>query len=327
MENTPKPDTPADVTQSTPIVVTPSGVAQPAVLMTPAPPSTPVTLPTPTPVMVKPVPPTNATPPPPPVATPAAANDSVGPTGQRPWKPIVLDDIEPPSFEHGHGHPFMLLIRRTLAFLLDTAGIGFFFALFGYDAMKNGRLPIPMDERGFVELFAIALGAAVLLLFLFEAITGTSIGKLLFGLHVRRTSGERAGFKQIFWRNLFRIVEFVIIPVAVIMILVLKHRQRIGDKVSDTTVGRSPIGPFAPVTALLIIGALSWLVVTYGGGEDTLKTLRAQAEPYATDLYNRAAGVVSSKLHAQSATNGAQPVSQPQETQPSAPPSAAPTPA
>jgi uncharacterized RDD family membrane protein YckC len=237
----------------------------------------------------------------------------------------VLDDIEAPSFDHGYGPSFLLLIRRTLAFLVDTAGIGLFFAVFGYDAMKAGRLPIPLDEHGFVELISLALGAAVLLLFVFEALTGTSIGKLLFGLHVRRTSGERAGLKQIFWRNLFRIVEFVIIPVALVMILVLRHRQRIGDKVSDTTVGRSPIGPFAPVSGLLIVAGLAWLVVTYAGGTETLESFGVQAQPYATDLYDRAVAKVTSTFHLQTANAVSPPATQAVQPQASPAPSSAPS--
>jgi uncharacterized RDD family membrane protein YckC len=276
MEETPQP-TPADPApesttanpapkaaqpQPTVIAVSPQGDATP---VQPLPPAQPVT---PLPVGPRPAPVP---------ATPAAP---------RPYRPIILPDEEPEQFDHGHGHPLILLIRRGLAFLIDTVGVGAVVAIFGYHAMTTGHLNLPQSEQGMLDLFAFSLGAALVLLFLFEAITGTSIGKLIFGLHVRRVSGQRAGIGKIFWRNLFRILDILLI--GVILILVLRHRQRAGDKVSDTTVGRSPIGPFSTITGLLIIGALSWAVVEYGGGASTLEALEAQVKTYAPAIYQQA---------------------------------------
>ena len=264
MEQTPQPPSDNGTPEPQPsiIAVGPQGDATP---VQPLPPPQPVV---PLPVGPRPAPVS---------ATPAAP---------RPYRPIVLPDEEPADqFDHGHGHPLILLIRRGLAFLIDTAGVGAVFAIFGYHAMADGHLNLPQTEQGMIDLFALSLGAALVLLFLFEAITGTSIGKLIFGLHVRRVSGQRAGIGNILWRNLFRILDVLLI--GVILILVLRHRQRVGDKVSDTTVGRSPIGPFSTITGVLIIGALSWAVVEYGGGASTLQSLEAQIKTYVPAVYQQ----------------------------------------
>jgi uncharacterized RDD family membrane protein YckC len=295
MEQTPgsnKAGTPSEPKPADVIAVTPSGEARPIAAPAPATP--------PAPIPVRPV--------------------AASPT-PRPYKPIIIPDDEPAGFDHGHGNPLVLLVRRGLAFLVDTVGIGIVLAAFGYQAMTAGKLPLSSDEQGFLELLALALGGALLFLFLFEAVTGTSVGKLLFGLHVRRVGGQRAGLGAIFWRNIFRILDILVI--GVILILFLRHRQRVGDKVSDTTVGRSPIGPFAPVTGLLIIGALVWAVAEHGGGATTLQALQTRAQTYAPEIYQRAVSLLTGQPNAQAPVQSApQPSAQPSSpAQPSAAPS------
>jgi uncharacterized RDD family membrane protein YckC len=180
----------------------------------------------------------------------------------------------------------MLLVRRTLAILIDTVGMGFLFAVFGFQAMSQGKLPFfTQDEHGFTLMLWSALAAALVLLFLFETFTGTSIGKLLFGLHVRMVSGKKAGMSRIFVRNIFRILDILVI--GIVLTLVLRHRQRIGDLASGTTVGRSPIGPFATIAGILLIAGLVWAEVSFGGGLTSAKALVAQMQSYAPDLAQR----------------------------------------
>jgi uncharacterized RDD family membrane protein YckC len=205
----------------------------------------------------------------------------------RAWKPIVIEpDPEPVEFDHGHGGRLMLVVRRTLAILVDIPGMTFLFAIFGSQAMSEGKLAyFTQDERGFTMMLAAAVAAALVLLFLFETITGTSIGKLLFGLHVRTVSGKRAGMGRILVRNIFRILDVLVI--GVLLALLLRHRQRVGDLVSGTTVGRSPIGPFATVAGILVIAGLVWAEVSFGGGMTSAKALVAQIQSYAPDLAQR----------------------------------------
>jgi hypothetical protein len=295
MEQTPQPtpegskpaDTDGSVQPSLPmvIVVGPHGDARPLQIVAPTAPSASAE-----PSVIDPAPT--------PIAPPAAAAVTAAaiPSAARPYRPIILPDDEPEQFDHGHGRPLVLLIRRGLAFFVDTVGVGLVFAIFGYHAMQTGHLPLPQDEQGMIDLFALSFGAALVLLFLFEAITGTSIGNLIFGLHVRRVGGQRAGVQRVFWRNIFRILDILLI--GLILILVLRHRQRVGDKVSDTTVGRSPIGPFSTITGLLIVGALSWAIVEYGGGAATLQALQTQVKTYAPDAYQRTLTFIKEKTTA-----------------------------
>jgi uncharacterized RDD family membrane protein YckC len=90
----------------------------------------------------------------------------------------------------------------------------------------------------------IAAGVAVYLayFFLFEAIVGTSPGKLVFGLWVRRLGGGKCSWQQAAVRTLTRLVEanpFLLgaIPAGV-TILATRNRQRLGDLFAGTTVRR-----------------------------------------------------------------------------------------
>jgi len=228
---------------------------------------------------------------PPPVTPPVVASPVTPPAEPAPpvraWKPIVIEpDPEPVEFDHGHGNRLMLLVRRTLAILVDTVGMTFLFAIFGFQAMSQGKLSyFTQDEHGFTMMLLTAFAAALVLLFLFETVTGTSIGKLLFGLHVRTISGKKAGVSRIFVRNIFRILDILVI--GVLLTLLFRHRQRMGDMASGTTVGRSPIGPFATIAGVLVIAGLTWAEVTYGGGLTSAKALVAQIQSYAPDLAQR----------------------------------------
>jgi uncharacterized RDD family membrane protein YckC len=246
------------------------------------------------------------------VTPPLAATVEPATPPVRAWKPIVIEpDYEPEEFDHGHGNRLVLVVRRTLAMLVDTVGVTFLFAIFGFQAMTAGKLPFTQDERGFEMMLAAAFAASLVLLLLFETVTGTSLGKLLFGLHVRTISGKKAGMGRIFVRNLFRVLDVLLI--GVLLMLLLHHRQRMGDMASGTTVGRSPIGPFATIAGILLVAGLAWAEVTYGGGLTSIKALTEKVESYAPDLAQR----VGIKLPATSA-------SAPVQTEPS--PAAAPSP-
>lgn len=81
--------------------------------------------------------------------------------------------------------------------------------------------------------------------FLFESIVGSTPGKLVFGLWVRRLEGGPCSWQQAAVRTLARIVEvnpllFGAMP-AGIAILVSDHRQRLGDLLAGTTVRKGRI--------------------------------------------------------------------------------------
>jgi len=78
--------------------------------------------------------------------------------------------------------------------------------------------------------------------FLFEALVGSTPGKIVFGLWVRRIEGGRCSWQQAAVRTLARIVEvnpllLGAIP-AGIAILASANRQRLGDMMAGTVVRR-----------------------------------------------------------------------------------------
>jgi uncharacterized RDD family membrane protein YckC len=102
---------------------------------------------------------------------------------------------------------------------------------------------LPKDEvvwRG-AMIVAVYLGY----FFLFEAMVGSSPGKIVFGLWVRRLEGGRCSWQQAAVRTLARLIEvnpllLGNIPAGV-AILVSHNRQRLGDMLAGTVVrkGRS----------------------------------------------------------------------------------------
>jgi uncharacterized RDD family membrane protein YckC len=99
-------------------------------------------------------------------------------------------------------------------------------------------MAIPDDQivsRG-AALVAIFLGY----FFLFEALVGTTPGKLVFGLWVRRVEGGRCSWQQAIVRTLARVFEvnpllLGALPAA-IAILASANRQRLGDMLAGTVV-------------------------------------------------------------------------------------------
>lgn len=208
----------------------------------------------------------------PPVAVPAAPawrpapENPVDPVAERRVPPpFVVPEDEPHAFDHGHGPPVVLVLRRAIAFLIDTAGLGFVFLTFLYRLVAAGTIPFAQDDRGFLQLAAFALFSALSFLFVSELVTGTSLGKLLMGLHVRNVDGTKTHGHQHLVRTLLRALDVLL--VGLVLVLFSRHRQRAGDLASGTTVGRSPLGVFAPVTALIVLGFIGYYSFT-GGGKD-----------------------------------------------------------
>jgi uncharacterized RDD family membrane protein YckC len=88
---------------------------------------------------------------------------------------------------------------------------------------------------------AVAIGVAFLgYFFVFEALTGTTPGKLLFGLWVRRVDGRRCAWWQAGVRTAARLVEanpllLGSLPAAIAVLATGRH-QRLGDLWAGTVV-------------------------------------------------------------------------------------------
>jgi uncharacterized RDD family membrane protein YckC len=86
--------------------------------------------------------------------------------------------------------------------------------------------------------WVVSLWATVVYFFLCEALTGQTVGKRLLGLRVVRRDGSPAGTSSIAARNVVRIAEE---PLIALLVLVgsRRRRQRVGDLIAGTTVGRA----------------------------------------------------------------------------------------
>ena len=78
--------------------------------------------------------------------------------------------------------------------------------------------------------------------FLFEALVGSTPGKMIFGLWVRRIEGGRCSWLQAAVRTVARLIEvnpllLGALPAA-IAVLASKNRQRLGDMLAGTVVRR-----------------------------------------------------------------------------------------
>jgi len=88
--------------------------------------------------------------------------------------------------------------------------------------------------------------------FIWEMTTYTTPGKRLFSCRVLSTNGSPPTTRQILVRNLCRVITFAIgmptLMVALLLMLVLtRNRQRIGDLMAETVVVQYGVGPEPPV--------------------------------------------------------------------------------
>ncbi len=92
-------------------------------------------------------------------------------------------------------------------------------------------------DHGFVFTMLVSAGVYLLLTTLVEVIAGRSLGKLLTGLHVVGLDGKPTSVGTRVMRNLLRIIDLPVLPLALILFSPL--RQRAGDLAAGTLVVRS----------------------------------------------------------------------------------------
>jgi uncharacterized RDD family membrane protein YckC len=124
--------------------------------------------------------------------------------------------------------------RRFLANVLDNAvWIVFLFWIVGW-------IPGSMDPTLLGVVFLVLLTAWFNYFAFAEWRWGQTIGKNALGLRVTTESGERPGWNAAAIRNLFRLVDFLLI--GPIMIAASPRRQRLGDRLAHTVVIRDRPG-------------------------------------------------------------------------------------
>jgi uncharacterized RDD family membrane protein YckC len=218
------------------------------------------------------------TPPPPPSrpgAGPGPAYGSVRPGG---------------PYQHRFGNVPAYLLARLAAFAVDVPGIAFVLATFGFNAYDRGLFLIAgRDRAGFDTLALLAIAAALGFSFLCEAIFGTTLGKLLFGLHTRRFDGRHPGVGRVLVRHLLRPLDLLI--VGPFLALVTPRHQRLGDLAGGTVVSGSPLRWFAPVAGILLCAAIAFAQITYGGGLTSAIGVAAETGNYGPDAYAQLAAL------------------------------------
>ncbi len=155
--------------------------------------------------------------------------------------------------------PLGSLGARLLAHLID---IVFFlvpaFVLAGnaYGAYFGGLTESGFNLNGFPALEVISAVVLVFLVYLvfFEGVLGGTPGKFILALRVRSVEGGACGLGGAVVRNLLRLVDGIAVYlVALIVALVTKKKQRVGDLAAHTVVVRESTGAFTRVVAALFL--------------------------------------------------------------------------
>lgn len=186
--------------------------------------------------------------------------------------------------------PFDLL-ARVAACAFDRVGIAFVIATFGYRAADSGYLPIAgRDAGGYAMLALLSLGSASLVAFASEAVFGTTLGKLVFALHVRRRDGRRVGVGRTIVRHVLAPLDAL--AIGALLAALTPRRQRLGDLLADTVVSRSPMGLFASLLGVLVLGGVGYAQAAYGGGLGSARAVATETADFGPDLMARVTGLV-----------------------------------
>jgi uncharacterized RDD family membrane protein YckC len=175
------------------------------------------------------------------------------------------------------GNPVGYVFARFFAFVLDVALIALVATEFAYALIAvNPITGLPTNtERGFDATVGLGILVALVYVWIAEALFGTTLWKLAFGLQVFPVRGRFVGLGRALVRMLLRPIDLVVI--GAILALLPGHR-RIGDLLGGTVVARSPLRGFAPLLGWVLIIVLFGLPLVTVGWERSLATLVAIGE-------------------------------------------------
>jgi uncharacterized RDD family membrane protein YckC len=232
-------------------------------------------------------------------------------TGSAPYpppQPIPPQPI-PPQFTPGSpvpsaarpayrfGNPISYTLRRFLAWFVDMTVVASVATMLLYGMIAiNPFTGLPNNsEGGFDATVAMGLGIAVLYIWIFESLLGTTLGKLAFALQVYAPRHRMVGFWRAFIRNLLRPVDFIII--GWILALLPGHR-RLGDLLGGTVVAHSPLRSFSPLLGWLLLVGLGVVPFFVAGGTVTILAVAAAFVQFVPPLIARGAHTVLAVLTA-----------------------------
>ncbi|WP_317996222.1 RDD family protein [Vulcanimicrobium alpinum] len=178
--------------------------------------------------------------------------------------PRNVTPVKPVGPRFPVGSPLSYAIARLAAFGIDVGLVAGVLTIFAYALIAiNPLTGLPTNtQRGFDVTLLMGTILALVYVIVAEAIAGTTIGKLAFGLHVYALRERGVGFARAFVRMLLRPLDAL--GVGFVLALAPAHR-RLGDLASGTIVTReSPLRGFAPYLgwiAILIIAGLPFVTI------------------------------------------------------------------
>ena len=210
----------------------------------------------------------------------------------RPAPPVTpAVPIAAPASAYVFGNPLVYAIRRGLALAIDVvlvtcALVGIFYGQISINPLTG--LPAG-SEAAFDATLGTAAGAAVVYVILAQAIFGTTLGKLLLGLHVYAKRGRFVGLGRGFIRTLLLPIDLVLIG---IVLALLPGHRRLGDLFGGTVVARSPLRGFSPVLGALGIAVVAAAPFLLGGGTERVFATLGAFVAFGPSLLAHAAAAV-----------------------------------
>lgn len=135
------------------------------------------------------------------------------------------------------------VLGRFLAHVIDLIFLALIFVMVGnsYGAHFGGLTEGGFELNGVPALIIMGVTALVFFLYLilFEGLLGATPGKFLLGIRVKTVESKPCTFGQAVIRNLLRIVDaLAIYLVGLVVVVLTKRRQRVGDLAAHTIVVR-----------------------------------------------------------------------------------------
>jgi uncharacterized RDD family membrane protein YckC len=184
--------------------------------------------------------------------------------GPAPAPPRRLTNVSPAIIGAPVGNPFGYALARFFAVAIDLGLVAGVLTLLAYALIAiNPITGLPTNtQRGFDATLAMGFVLALIYGITFEALFGTTVGKLAMGLHVHAVRDRRLGFGRAFVRSILRPFDLLVIGGVLAM---LPGHRRLGDFAAGTVVTRGgPLRGYAPYLgwlAVVLIAALPFILV------------------------------------------------------------------
>lgn len=184
--------------------------------------------------------------------------------GPAPAPPRRLTNVSPAIIGAPVGNPFGYALARFFAVAIDLGLVAGVLTLLAYALIAiNPITGLPTNtQRGFDATLAMGFVLALIYGITFEALFGTTVGKLAMGLHVHAVRDRRLGFGRAFVRSILRPFDLLVIGGVLAM---LPGHRRLGDFAAGTVVTRGgPLRGYAPYLgwlAVVLIGGLPFILV------------------------------------------------------------------